>query len=292
MIKQALLESPFSYSERARRPVCTLDRSVRLAGLCDHLEAAFYPKYTYDTAAAAAQKKKKTSTFKLLGPRAGRQRGLRVDRELQALTLGRPIKGKYHPFTGRVWTFLERNGYTPIAAQVGVGTLDRQLRLFTAVDLVCTFRGHPGHVVLVELKVCESHYYELPGKKPGPGKLLAPYHQYPDSPRNQHQLQLGWTRFLFERTFPHVPVLGALVLRVHAGGINTYPLEPWAFLPRATPALTVAIARIALVRDKKKRTKTKSLRGRKRRPHAKALRRAALFKRKRSKTTLKRSKPT
>ena len=63
-----------------------------------------------------------------------------------------------------------------------------------------------------------------------------------NSPRNQHQLQIGFTTWLFKQTFPKIKVVGAFVLRLHEHGIHHYPLEPWVLEPRR---LRIALEKMA-----------------------------------------------
>jgi hypothetical protein len=81
---------------------------------------------------------------------------------------------------------------------------------------------HPEQVIIIEFKCRETHYYEQ-----GTRNMNAPYDDKSNCPRNQDQLQLGWTTWLFRHTFPDIEIVGAFVLRIHSSGIHHYPLESW-----------------------------------------------------------------
>lgn len=223
--------SPFQLERRSKKIV--IPRHVdypkaTFRGLTHVLRDSFYPSYRYGKVKRKLGKDKKDAKTGLhRGVPCGRSLGIRIDRELTTTTKKNKKSARYHPYTRTILTCLEQRGYQPIATQTGVGCLDLKLRLFTAVDLIAQFlKDKKDGVILIEVKSYKTRYYEV-----ATGKLKKPYSDRDNHPRNQHQLQLGWTRWLFQQTFPSIPILGCFVLRVHENGVHVYPLESWVLDP-------------------------------------------------------------
>ena len=111
--------------------------------------------------------------------------------------------------------------YSPQFSQVTVGCTEA--RVATKVDVKCL--DAQQHVVLIENKIGFSGYYEA-----ADGELHWPYKGVESSSRTHHQLQLAFTRALYERRFPGVCVKreNCVVWRYDENGVTEYPLEAWA----------------------------------------------------------------
>lgn len=230
-------ESPFYFDVEEDRPKCRDKPDEWMRGLNRILGETFYPDFKYSSVEGKGGK----------SPRAGRYLGKRVDRELEFMInrrTGKTHKKRYHPYSHHALDFLKRHKYTPVRCQVGVGIFDYPisrnlvltLKLWTAVDMVCVITGK-NQVILVEIKCRASHYNES-----GNGKLHEPYEDKDNSPRNQDQLQIGFTTWLFKQTFPKIKVVGSFVMRIHEHGIHHYPLESWVLEPRRLKAALVKMA--------------------------------------------------
>lgn len=130
-----------------------------------------------------------------------------------------------HPFTPRVLHYLWKQQYLPVRAQVAVGSLSAGVA--TAVDQVWRSASaddttHSPGVVLIELKCYGQRLYRESGGR----QLRPPFADIANSMYWHHQLQLAMTVFLFEKTFPSIPVQQAFVLRIDPQTISKYPLLP------------------------------------------------------------------
>ena len=153
------------------------------------------------------------------------------------------------PGARQALVILEAHQYEPIAAQYGVGVrrlLGYDLRSCSWLDLLCRVRG-TTQLAVAEVKACESHYYEQPSRTRVGNvarRLCAPYADRLDHPRNQHQLQVGFSLLWLRQMRPDLDLVGAFVLRVHSTGGQTYPLEDWVLEPRRLPAALAALATV------------------------------------------------
>ena len=280
--------SPFVRVGPRHKPVDQREPGVRYRGLCKPLRRAFYPSYRYvrEQQHTPTEDQHTTQRRSRRTPRQGRLHGQAVDAALTEYTRAPTVaaRNRVHaritPYARRAVDVLERHQYRLAHTQVGVGSewLDgHRVCLYTAIDIACTTRivpvpmrsesrevkgglgaargaGAPVWFV-VEVKACESVYYERPSfvwdrvtRRTRPRTMLPPYQDQLDHPRNQHQLQLGFTLRLARATFPDLPIAGAFVLRVHAGGEQTYPLESWVLDPTRLPKALAALGKRPRVR--------------------------------------------
>ena len=119
----------------------------------------------------------------------------------------------------KFWIAMAQLNLKPIATEVAVGCY--QLRIGTRVDVQCLDAN--GNNVIIENKTGFNGYYDQFGSH----RMHHPYDLQTDSPHNQHQLQLLMTVELFQRTFTHLTVVKAFVIRYHNQGSSIYPLENW-----------------------------------------------------------------
>jgi hypothetical protein len=145
--------------------------------------------------------------------------------------LSRVTMSRLHPQSRMVIEVMDRHGYEAVQAQVPVGDLD--IGLATACDSIWRHRVL-GLLILVELKKCETYYYTHET-----GMMEAPFEDQPNHTLNQHQLQLAFTKHLFEKTY-NTRLDGAMVLRVHSKGVNHIPLVPWT-----TERMDAAVSRVS-----------------------------------------------
>ena len=217
---------------------------VRLRGVHPTQRAMFHPGYTFKSACFGprvkvdARRSVKGRDTTLMG----REQGSAVDREVTAIArllakhrvsvaaflgkqqLPRSItrsardalsgyRETQHVYTKKVFAELERQGWEPIAAQVACGSVDA--RLGTAVDLVCVDPKRPHQDILLELKCGFARYVDRYA-----GRMHEPFKAMTDSPRNQFQLQLMFSRILYARTFKGRKVGTCAVIRVHETGVS------------------------------------------------------------------------
>jgi hypothetical protein len=213
-MKQKLDKTTASWSENKQ---CFCLGKTRLRGITRVAREVFYPqekrvRYTPDFPDRKA------------APGSGFSRGLRVDREITTwVNSGRRPAGA-HKWTIDIAKVLNREGLTPLRAQVAVH--DQSSRLGTACDLVCA--SSCGHFVVVELKCGYEGGYAK-----SRGFMQKSLQGLPDSPYCQHQLQLILTMHLFSKTFGVRTVKG-IVVRASREGVYLYAARPKlaSFLPK------------------------------------------------------------
>ena len=121
-----------------------------------------------------------------------------------------------HPLARAFVALTRRLGLVPVGAQVVVR--DEQVDLATLVDGV--FVDQRGRVVLVELKCGFEGYNDV-----GNGRMRAPFQKFTNAPKNQHQLQLAFTRCMFERTFPEFGRVDARIVRMTDRGAHVTRID-------------------------------------------------------------------
>jgi len=137
-------------------------------------------------------------------------------------------KKKKHWGLDKYLAFLRQHEYDIVDVQVGVGDFSLARRpLATMVDAIVQCRRRRPEqygVVLIENKCRQTAGYTNASAS-SQKTMQPPFHHLPNTPYMQDQLQLAFTKRLFEQTFPTVPVVGAMVLRIHPAGIAHYPLD-------------------------------------------------------------------
>lgn len=241
-------KSSFVYSRKYEKPMCRDAPTTRLRGLLPSLKSAFYSnrKFTEVKEAAAASGAPKTGGGGKLSPRRGRALGKRVDREMASFVhqASRRIDKtqKRHPYTQRLLRWLDKHQYRLAQCQVRAGTVEPALRLWTAADCILQDVTSPDRQDLVggEIKVhCDDYYdTEVKDQKTGLVKMLKePYNDISDTQCHRDQLQLAFTKYLFEQTHPTRKPVAWMVIRVHQThnkkkiGVHIYPLEAWVQAP-------------------------------------------------------------
>lgn len=243
--------------QRQKRAYCL--NHVALRGIKPTQANLFYPKYSYKAAKFGAKRMIPASRQhhdskhdKMMGMELGGY----VDREVgrlcnvlsacrQELTLAQflnhniplPLtisQGHFvelqrarqhmHLYTHSVLLTLLREDLQPVAADVACGS--GHARLGTAVDIVAVRASAPNLLVLIELKCGFMNYLHK-----YQGKMEPPYSHFTDCPLHQFYLQLALTEVLFRRTYPRARLGLPLVINVHAGSCDVYPL------PRRVQAL-------------------------------------------------------
>lgn len=143
------------------------------------------------------------------------------------------IRRNIHSFTQKIVWFLYRTRLEPWRAQYAVG--NNYLKLATAVDLLCRYinpvtqRPIGNGDVVIEIKTGYASYYRSHTRF----HLRPPFDTQTDCPKNQHQIQLAVTVWLYQnerlRITGVVPeICAAMVIQVHESGIAVYPNEQWA----------------------------------------------------------------
>lgn len=111
---------------------------------------------------------------------------------------------------------ISRLRLVPVGAQVVVR--DEQVDLATLVDGV--FVDERGRVVLVELKCGFEGYNDTSN-----GRMRPPFRKFTNAPKHQHQLQLAFTRCMFERTFPEFGRVDARIVRMTDRGAHVTRID-------------------------------------------------------------------
>lgn len=208
---------------------------MRCRGLTAVTRERYYPEYVFVPGSGAwsggggVPKKKRRD--------GGMSRGRRVDVEIERWIKGelRPIvqgslrgvpppsgglRGRSplptHPLARAFVTLTRRLGLVPVGAQVVVR--DEQLDLATLVDGV--FVNERGRVVLVELKCGFEGYNDTSN-----GRMRRPFQRFTNAPKYQHQLQLAFTRCMFERTFPEFGRVDARIVRMTDRGAHVTKID-------------------------------------------------------------------
>lgn len=223
----------FAVHERCFVRATAQGRRTRFRGVLPTLRLLFCASDEPPTPMATARGARAQRTARGTG-RGGTARGRLVDRQLAvAVTLlresrhawsvrdlvgptlpaggGAPTlrarlrrwRATLHPYARAVLTYLDRQGWEPVGAQVPVAC--GPWRLATAVDLVCVRRealargGGPGtRLALFEIKTgYRGGGYDGPTSQ----RLRAPFDAWPDTHRHRHQLQWLATRLLFDIAF-------------------------------------------------------------------------------------------
>lgn len=241
-------------------------RNKVLPGLLPTLSSTFYPKYTYErakygsasiTASLAGTAKKKGAlkpTKKKEKEKKGIDLGKMVDNQVRSVVrllkryhldlyhLTNPLLKPYppelvddnlgkneiaetarslHKYTHNLLEVLRRKNLDAVGAQIPVMLED--MGVATAIDLLCRHRQTQRYTV-VEVKCGFTNYYEKHTVHP----MNAPFEAFKDTPHNQHQLQLAFTRLMFCDTFK-IPAdkVDGFVVRLDDAGVTVYPLENW-----------------------------------------------------------------
>lgn len=122
-----------------------------------------------------------------------------------------------HPFSRGFIALTKRLRLRPIGAQVVVRC--ERCNIATMVDGV--FLNARGRVVLVELKCGFEGYVDR-----STGNMRGVFASFSDAPKNQHQIQLAFTRCMFERTFPELGTVDGIVVRMTETGAHVRSVDP------------------------------------------------------------------
>lgn len=214
-------------------------------GLTRITHRLYYPKYSFKTAVRKQDAPADGATRDSRSKRKdGMSHGRRVDSEIARITkfYNRTVRSKlaidgtcvalpsFRSFmrservaccdtAKRFFAYLESQNLVPIDAQVRV--CDPSNRVRTCVDLVCARERRVDSLVLVELKCGFEGYVSLAS-----GRMQFELRHVPDSPRNQHHLQLALTRELYARTYRDRP--DAIVVWITGARAHHERLEAWA----------------------------------------------------------------
>ena len=193
-------------------------------GITAVIKSNYYPDYVFtkgppfETAVNASGKK-------------GRSRGLMVDHQVQKWIKGQgaaphELRGMFedqgaqpltfHPFARAFIELTQKLELTPIGTQVVVQ--DERCNVATLVDAV--FLNAKGRVVLVELKTGFEGYNDTSN-----GDMKTDFAYLTNAPANQHQIQLAFTRCMFEETFQELGEVHAVIVRMTDSGAHVQPLD-------------------------------------------------------------------
>ena len=232
------MESDWQLDPIRQRPVYIREPSLTVKGLCRPLKRTFYSQFRFNKAAAAAERPKDGGKRRSRGRAGGKRFDEQVTDKFQQ-QLGSNLhsksqliaRKKTHWGVSKYVAFLKSHGYEVVGTQVGVGSMSAARRpIATFVDLVATHRDDSKttkslkSVVLIENKCRQTEGYTETSAS-YQKTMQPPFEKLANTPYMQDQLQLAFTKALFEKTFPDVAVQGAMVLRVHSSGIAHYPLE-------------------------------------------------------------------
>lgn len=147
----------------------------RMKGLLPCLQHHFYPNYR--------PKKRKR------GSSSSKKTGIRVDKEMEAfVAAGRRLACGYHPFSLKLVQAFHAHKLQLLATQVPL--FDAQQHILTYIDAVgLDYSDDPQKPVpiLIDFKTG----YDV-GYTSSCERMQPPFERVPDSPKNQHHLQLAW----------------------------------------------------------------------------------------------------
>jgi hypothetical protein len=217
-----LLKQKKEGRKKGVRIACKRAPEKRIWGLTQLLRRAYFAHFHYSSQGNRDVKKTK---------RGGKREGKRVDRAIsRRIDLGVKEGAKEDEEEEEkkeqvYFEFLQKNGYKVLCSQLGVGSLSKGIG--TMIDVVATVYGEEEKgVVLIENKVRQLLLYDRgSGHTITQGNKQKVPRAVVDSPRNQDQLQLAFSLDLFRKTFPNIPVAGAMILVMHSEGILHVPLE-------------------------------------------------------------------
>jgi len=206
---------------------------VRIYGLLRRLKCIFYPHYNYETARhidRTVPKGEYTFPHAADGARKGGKshslgavRGSAVDADLR-LWVNNPLlfkQQKSHPaMCADIIQAFEIWGWKGICSQFPL--VAEEIKVWTGIDMIV--RNQDGIPILLELKTGYRDYlYRYTGMMEGPLSDL------PDTPMNQHFLQVGleWLMALYcyGYRFPQAFVIQA----VNELGVTPHPLPAWFY---------------------------------------------------------------
>lgn len=207
------------YAEIVRRTGSS-PRNLQCRGLTNVIRQLYFPEYSFTGRATPASGKRTDN---------GMSRGRRVDNDVQkwirkslqhtSMTLKNPTARRLRPphaFCRAFIVLMERLRLRPIGTQVVVRC--EQCDLATLVDAV--FVDAQQRVVLVELKCGFEGYIDRSN-----GKMRGDFGELSNAPKNQHQIQLAFTRCMFERTFPELGKVDALLVRMTESGAHVSSVD-------------------------------------------------------------------
>lgn len=186
------------------------------------IKTNYYPDYVFRPNATIV-----TSVLTKVrhGEKKGMARGRLVDNQIQkwikhALCLepSRQFKTKkLHLFARAFIELTKKLDWKPIGTQVVVR--DERCNIATLVDSV--FVNAKGQVVVVELKTGFDGYNDVSN-----GRMKDGFAYLTNAPSHQHQLQLAFTRCMFESTFPEFGQVQAMLIRMTNTGAHVRSLDP------------------------------------------------------------------
>ena len=134
----------------------------------------------------------------------------------------RELQARINPYTALVIDKLVEMKLDLLAVDLPVGSAD--LRLATAVDLVCRSADEKEKETLITLVEVKCGFDSHVDKDTG-HMLRGPVPELPDSPENQHQMQLLFSWLLFYNNFPaEAAEARAVVVRVARSDTHVDPL--------------------------------------------------------------------
>ncbi|KAK3245784.1 hypothetical protein CYMTET_2720 [Cymbomonas tetramitiformis] len=246
-------------------------RQVRsqYSGITRPLHRVYYPKYSFKRALRRKVKSEsddKKATFKTRSradrSNAGRKRGSIVDNEVakaikhyrRACLDDRRLSAEEQPpslykfavrhsllengLSRQILKHVDIMGWTAIDSHVHVEDVDSQTR--TAADFVCVQKANPRSFAVMELKCGFEGYVSLHS-----GNMLHELKRVPNSPRNQHHLQVALTREMYARTYDDSERVRAFVIWANDSAVHHEEVAEWALTnaPAALKRLGKRLAR-------------------------------------------------
>lgn len=191
-------------------------RCMHGRGITAVIKAKFFPDYAFRPSACNIAPPKHVHNSK-----NGMSRGRLVDGQIQKWIKSRNdiIKKKpptMHLFARAFVELTKKLKLTPIGTQIVVR--DERCDIATLVDSV--FINSKGRVVIVELKTGFEGYNDTSN-----ARMKGKFSYLSNAPANQHQLQLAFTRCMFEGTFPEFGEVHALLIRMTDSGAHVRSLD-------------------------------------------------------------------
>ncbi|KAK3234671.1 hypothetical protein CYMTET_55221 [Cymbomonas tetramitiformis] len=223
------------------------------SGITRPLQKVYYPKYNFKRAIRLDKAKTENSATRATGRtrasedriKIGRKGGTLVDNEVARVIKSYrraclDDRGSYekdqlpslykfslkhfrlkNDLSQRILKHIDVMGWTAIDSHVHVEDADSQTR--TAADFICVQKANPRSFAVMELKCGFEGYVSLYS-----GNMQHELKHVPNSPRNQHHLQVALTREMYIRTYDDPKKVYAFVIWANDTAVHHEEVAEWA----------------------------------------------------------------
>jgi hypothetical protein len=200
---------------------------IHYGGVHERIRKRLFPRFCWKTHARTARRVSAGGTHDI--KRSGRAQkfstgkdvGSRVDTEMGMFSAGIPLTSP-HTATTEMIRWLSMRELVPIAAQVPI--YDEELQIATACDIMA-YSLKTGTKAMIEMKVG----YET-GIDVAQGDMEPPFGHVPNSPLNQHWMQIRTMKLIMDRKYPGRADTYLLVV-VNNRGVTAHEPPDWFWAP-------------------------------------------------------------